>query len=76
LGIKISVDEHLCKGTDGCGLCMHVCPKNVYDKSEHLTKWGVKAPDPVRIADCNGCNMCMIYCPDLAIVIEKTEESI
>ncbi|MFC1651409.1 ferredoxin family protein [Candidatus Latescibacterota bacterium] len=73
MGCVIFVDEHLCKGVDGCGLCMHVCPKKVYEKSASLTKWGVKAPEPVRLENCNGCNLCMIYCPDMAIVVEKTE---
>ena len=72
--IDIFVDEHLCKGADGCGLCMHVCPKNVYDKSENLSKWGVKNPVPVRIEDCTACKLCMIYCPDMAIVVEKDEK--
>jgi len=69
----ISVNENLCKGVDGCGLCMHVCPRNVYEKSESLTKWGVNAPEPVRIKHCNGCKLCMIYCPDMAIVVEQAE---
>ena len=68
----IFVDEDFCKGVDGCGLCMHVCPKNVYKKSDHLTDRGIRSPKPVSIEKCNGCKLCMIYCPDLAIVVEQT----
>ena len=69
----ISVNENYCKGVDGCGLCMHVCPKNVYKKSDSLTKWGVNAPEPVHPEQCSGCKLCMIYCPDMAIVIEQAD---
>ncbi len=69
----ISVNENFCKGVDGCGLCMHVCLKNVYEKSDSLTKWGVNAPESVHLEQCNGCKLCMIYCPDMAIVVEQSE---
>ena len=69
----ISVNENFCKGVDGCGLCMHVCPKNVYEKSDSFTKWGVNAPEPVHLENCTGCTLCMIYCPDMAIVVEQAE---
>jgi len=71
--IEIFVDESLCKGTDGCGLYIHVCPKDVYVRSKRLTPRGVRPPEPARADDCTGCSLCMIYCPDLAIVVEKKE---
>jgi 2-oxoglutarate ferredoxin oxidoreductase subunit delta len=72
--IELHVDEALCKGVDGCGLCMHICPKKVYDRSARLTAKGIRPPEPARPDDCTGCMLCMIYCPDLAIVVEKTKE--
>ena len=77
--IEIFVDDTLCKGVDGCGLCIHVCPKKVYERSGRLTPKGIRPPDPIRADDCTGCMRCMIYCPDLAIVVEvrdrgKSEE--
>ena len=69
----IYVIEERCKGADGCGLCIHVCPKKVLDRVDRLTIHGVRPPEPVRIDDCIGCDMCMTYCPDLAIIVEKTE---
>jgi 2-oxoglutarate ferredoxin oxidoreductase subunit delta len=69
--IQIFIDETLCKGTDGCGICIRSCPKKVYEKSRRLTPKGIRPPEPVRAEDCTGCEVCMIYCPDLAIVIEK-----
>lgn len=73
--IEIYVDESLCKGTDGCGLCMHVCPKNVYDRSSRLTPKGIRPPEPVRAGECTACKLCVMYCPDLAIVVEGKEKS-
>ncbi len=71
--VEIYVDEALCKGTDGCGICMHVCPKAVYDRSSRLTPKGIRPPEPVRVDDCTACNRCMMFCPDLAIVVEAKE---
>ena len=71
---KVSVIEGRCKGVDGCGLCIHVCPKNVFEKADHLTEKGVYPPVPVHIEMCTACSMCMIYCPDFCIVVQRTED--
>ncbi|MCE5250420.1 ferredoxin family protein [bacterium] len=70
----IHVNEDRCKGVDGCGLCIHICPKNVYEKAGHLTEKGVYSPEPVHIEACTACKLCMIYCPDLAIVVEPATD--
>lgn len=70
----ITIDQDLCKGTDGCGLCIHVCPRKVYEPSDDLNRKGLRNPVPVRLEDCTACMLCMIYCPDLAIVVEKGGE--
>ena len=67
---EIFVDNILCKGVDGCGLCIHVCPKKVFERSDALTQKGIRPPVPTHPDDCTGCMRCMIYCPDLAIVVE------
>jgi len=71
----VFVNNDLCKGTDNCGLCIHVCPADVFDKSEKLTGRGVRPPVPVRTDLCTGCRACMIYCPDFAIVVESEGEN-
>lgn len=58
---QISVVTKWCKG---CGLCADFCPKNVYDfKMGH-------PPVPAREADCIGCKICELKCPDFAITVE------
>jgi len=71
--ITIFVDRDLCKGVDGCGLCMHVCPGDVYEKSDSLTDRGICPPYPSHPDRCTGCMLCMMYCPDFAIVVETEE---
>jgi 2-oxoglutarate ferredoxin oxidoreductase subunit delta len=73
--IELFVDNGLCKGVDGCGLCIHVCPKKVYARSGKLTPKGIRPPEAVNPDECSGCMRCMIYCPDLAIVVEVKEKS-
>ncbi|MFC1937503.1 ferredoxin family protein [Chloroflexota bacterium] len=65
---KIYINEDYCKG---CNLCIHFCPKDVFEPSTKLTKRGYHAPVAVRIENCNGCGVCELFCPDFAIVVEK-----
>ncbi len=74
--IHLLVDENLCKGVDGCGLCIHVCPRDVYEKAAKLTPRGFRSPVPVRPDNCNGCMLCMVFCPDFAIVVERVKEKV
>ena len=77
--IEISIHRSLCKGIDGCGLCMHVCPADVYVRSDDMTSRGVHTPVAAHPDRCSGCKRCVIFCPDFAIVVEtgnsKSDES-
>ncbi|MDP6380816.1 MAG: 4Fe-4S binding protein [Phycisphaerae bacterium] len=70
----IQIDENLCKGTEGCKLCIAFCPKDVLGVSKILTSKGVHPAAVIEAENCVYCNLCMIYCPDLAIVVEKKGE--
>lgn len=60
------IDLNLCKG---CGICIEICPKQVYD-SNTLGK-----PVIVRDGNCIYCKQCMLHCPDFAIeFIPRNEE--
>ena len=57
---EIIVHEEWCKG---CGICVSVCPKNVYTM-------GTKCPETTAIDKCIGCKLCEMCCPDFAIEVE------
>ena len=52
------IDLALCKG---CGICIDICPKTVYDR-DPLGK-----PIMERNDDCTYCKQCLLHCPDFAI---------
>lgn len=65
--IKIYLNEEYCKG---CNLCIHFCPKKVFEPSTKLSKRGFPQPVVAHIENCNACGMCELLCPDFAIVVE------
>jgi len=58
----------------GLRLLHRQLPKKVYELSGEMNKKGYRLPEPVRIADCAECGLCDLYCPDFAIVLEKTRK--
>jgi 2-oxoglutarate ferredoxin oxidoreductase subunit delta len=67
----IKINHDWCKG---CGLCIEICPKNVYDRESKVSSKGfrqiiIKNPDA-----CNQCMLCELLCPDLSITVEKKEK--
>jgi 2-oxoglutarate ferredoxin oxidoreductase subunit delta len=71
--VVISINENLCKGADGCGICLALCPKDVFKIAERLTVRGIRLPVVERITACTKCDNCVIYCPDMAIVVRLEE---
>ena len=68
---EISIFAGACKGIEHCGICLFICPKEVFEKSEETNRWGYVPP---RVRDgglCTGCRNCMVSCPDFAIVVEE-----
>jgi len=65
---SIHVDQKWCKG---CYICLEVCLKKVFEKSEEVSEKGF---NPVLVANpekCTACLQCEMLCPDLAITVEK-----
>jgi 2-oxoglutarate ferredoxin oxidoreductase subunit delta len=54
--------EDWCKA---CGICIALCPTEVFEKSETGTPI-IKNPDA-----CTGCRFCEFHCPDFAISIQE-----
>jgi len=71
---KVTIFRQTCKGVEGCGICIFVCPKNLFCASEEMNEAGYLPPEIKDISECTGCMNCMIYCPDFAIVVEKDPE--
>jgi len=59
---KVEIDLSLCKR---CGICVYICPKNVFYIDEDIK---------VKEGNCSGCSTCEIICPDLAIKVEREDE--
>ena len=68
--IDIYVDDALCKG---CDICIELCAENVFNRSENINSRGYYIPIPVGLNKCTGCMICELLCPELAVIIEKTE---
>ena len=65
--VIITVDRFLCKG---CGICIDMCPREVYEWSKDISKKGVRYPLPAHPEKCTKCRICEILCPDFAISVE------
>jgi 2-oxoglutarate ferredoxin oxidoreductase subunit delta len=68
---RITVFRQSCKGVDDCGICIFVCPKQLYRASETMNDAGYVPTEHKDETKCVGCLNCMIYCPDFAIAVER-----
>ena len=62
----VIVKEEFCKA---CGLCIEFCKQEVLKPSGKLNKMGYDFATPVNMDKCNGCAVCALVCPDLAIEV-------
>ena len=65
---KIKINKDKCKG---CFLCIEFCPKKILVKGKGLNKKGFSFVEIKDQADCLGCAMCAIMCPDCCIEVYK-----
>lgn len=62
--IEIRVNNKWCKG---CELCVHFCPKSVFDVDPD------GHPIVAREGDCINCKLCELHCPDFAIEVTEND---
>jgi 2-oxoglutarate ferredoxin oxidoreductase subunit delta len=67
----LRIYNELCKGAEECGICLYVCKEEVFRLSETLNQKGYRPPVIVNEDLCTQCENCMIFCPDLAIVVSE-----
>ena len=60
---SIVLTPKYCKG---CGICVELCPTQVFTAEPTTNKALVSAPE--RCAD---CGLCELWCPDYAISLER-----
>ena len=70
----VGIHRPSCKGVEDCGLCLLVCPKELFEPSSEINESGYLPPQLVNDEQCTGCLNCQIFCPDLAIVVEDAGE--
>ena len=68
---RVWIETSLCKGTEGCGLCVDVCPEGVLGVSDTLSSRGVHPAVIADIESCVGCEQCVLRCPELALALEQ-----
>jgi 2-oxoglutarate ferredoxin oxidoreductase subunit delta len=68
---KVTILPQACKGVEECGICKFVCPKDLFRACAEMNTAGYIPPEIADDSECTGCQNCMIYCPDFAIVAEK-----
>jgi len=71
---RVFIDIRLCKGTEGCGICVAQCPAGVLEPAAELSARGVHPAEVAHPERCTGCDRCMLLCPDLAVVVEHRDE--
>jgi 2-oxoglutarate ferredoxin oxidoreductase subunit delta len=60
----VHVDRERCKG---CAFCIEFCPTHALALDTGFNAKGYHPPVLARPDDCNGCDLCGLYCPDFSI---------
>ena len=65
--MAVYIDKELCKS---CKICMSICPKHVFEITNHVNKKGYNYVEAAREEDCVKCGQCETSCPDFVIHVE------
>ncbi len=58
----VLINEPWCKN---CGICSEFCPTGALEDAGH------GEPHITDMDLCNGCQLCVVRCPDFAVVVEE-----
>jgi 2-oxoglutarate ferredoxin oxidoreductase subunit delta len=67
----INILPERCKG---CGICMEFCVKKALTTSPDFNRKGYHPPRLKEDAECGGCDLCRLICPDFAIFVTEIME--
>ncbi|MGV8074125.1 MAG: 4Fe-4S dicluster domain-containing protein [Syntrophobacteraceae bacterium] len=65
---KIEINGALCKE---CHLCITVCKKANIVPTDKVNADGYRPVKQKDDADCNGCALCALICPEIAIEVYR-----
>ncbi len=65
---SVKIDRELCKG---CQLCIEFCTRKVITLQDKVNAAGYIPAQPGNPQECNGCGVCAIVCPDVAIEVYR-----
>jgi 2-oxoglutarate ferredoxin oxidoreductase subunit delta len=66
---QVRIYQELCKGVEGCGICLSVCRHKVFKPAATLNAKGYRPPEIAKPESCTSCENCMVFCPDLAVAV-------
>lgn len=65
---KVEIIRKYCKS---CRLCILACPRDVLRIGENINGSGYQVAEMKDNAECIGCSMCAVMCPEAAIEVYK-----
>jgi NAD-dependent dihydropyrimidine dehydrogenase PreA subunit len=65
---KVEINPENCKE---CGFCLEMCAPKVFAKSDDVNVNGFRPMAVVNAAECDGCEKCVMICPDFAITVTE-----
>lgn len=65
---KVEINPENCKE---CGYCFEICGMKVFAKSDSVNANGFRPMAVVNAAECDGCEKCLMICPDFAITLTE-----
>ncbi|MHA1232991.1 MAG: 4Fe-4S dicluster domain-containing protein [Candidatus Helarchaeota archaeon] len=71
--MTILIEDNLCKGVEGCGYCIEICPKRIFERSEKFNERGYLVAKITDYSKCIKCKMCELICPEMAISIKEDD---
>lgn len=65
---KVEIMAKYCKS---CRLCISACPRDVLRIGTEVNEAGYEIAEMKENAECIGCKMCAVMCPEAAIEVYK-----